>query len=184
MKQLPRLQEKYIKEIRQQLKDELKLDNIMSVPTLSKIVINSGLGEAKFDKSIIDEMVRDMTMIAGQAPVVTKSKKAVSNFKIRENMPIGAMVTLRGDMMWYFIDRLISIVLPRIKDFRGISAKAFDGRGNYSLGMREHTVFPEVDATKVTKIRGLQVVINTTATNDNDGYLLLEKLGMPFQKKK
>jgi len=166
------------------LREELKIKNIMAVPTLEKIVLNSGLGEAKVDKTIIDDMVRDMAMIAGQKPVITMTKKAISNFKIRENMPIGVKVTLRGDMMWHFIDRLISIVLPRIKDFRGIPLKAFDGRGNYAVGIKEHTVFPEVDPTKVTKLRGLQVIICTTARNDEAALLLLQKLGMPFQKKK
>jgi len=184
MKTAPRLKEKYLKTIQKELKEELKIENIMAVPNLYKIVINSGLGEAKTDKNVIDEMVRDVAMLAGQRPVVTKTKKAVSNFKIRENMPIGVKVTLRGDMMWHFIDRLISIVLPRIKDFRGIPLKAFDGRGNYAVGIREHTVFPEVDPTKVSKLRGLQVLICTTAEKDEEALLLLQKLGMPFQKKK
>ena len=184
MKSVPRLKEKYYKTFKSELQKELNIKNVMAVPNLEKIVINSGLGEAKLDKSIIDDMVRDVAMLAGQRPVVTMTKKAISNFKIRENMPIGVKVTLRGDMMWHFIDRLISIVLPRIKDFRGISAKAFDGRGNYAVGIREHTVFPEVDPTKVLKLRGLQVIINTTSKNDEGAYLLLQKLGMPFQKKK
>ena len=184
MKSTPRLKDKYIKSIQKELREELKIKNIMAVPTLEKIVLNSGLGEAKVDKTIIDDMVRDMAMIAGQKPVITMTKKAISNFKIRENMPIGVKVTLRGDMMWHFIDRLISIVLPRIKDFRGIPLKAFDGRGNYAVGIKEHTVFPEVDPTKVTKLRGLQVIICTTARNDEAALLLLQKLGMPFQKKK
>lgn len=184
MKSIPRLKEKYNKTIKDELMKELNVKNVMAVPNLQKIVINSGLGEAKIDKGIIDEMVRDIAMLAGQRPVVTMTKKAISNFKIRENMPIGVKVTLRGDMMWHFIDRLISIVLPRIKDFRGISARSFDGRGNYAIGIKEHTVFPEVDATKVVKLRGLQVIINTTADNDEGAFLLLQKLGMPFQKKK
>ena len=184
MKSVPRLKEKYNKIIKKELQTELNVKNVMAIPNLEKIVINSGLGEAKIDKTIIDDMVRDVAMLAGQRPVVTMTKKAISNFKIRENMPIGVKVTLRGDMMWQFIDRFISIVLPRIKDFRGISAKAFDGRGNYAIGIREHTVFPEVDPTKVTKLRGLQVIINTTSSNDEGAFLLLQKLGMPFQKKK
>jgi len=184
MAQTPRLKSKYEKEIKAALKSELGIENVMAIPRLTKIVINSGLGEAKNDKNIIDDMVRDMTLIAGQKPVVTMTKKAVSNFKIRENMPIGVKVTLRGDMMWYFIDRLISIVLPRIKDFRGLPNRAFDGRGNYAVGVREHTTFPEVDPTKVVKIQGLQVIICTSAGNDASARLLLEKLGIPFQKKK
>lgn len=178
-----RLKTKY-NEIKKDLQEELKISNVMAMPKLTKIVLNSGLGEAKNDKDIIDEMLRDMTMIAGQKPVVTYTKKAISNFKIRENMPIGVKVTLRGNMMWYFLDRLISIVLPRIKDFRGVPLKAFDGRGNYAIGIKEHTVFPEVDPTKVTKIRGLQIIICTNAGNDDNARLLLTKLGMPFQKKR
>ncbi len=184
MSQTPRLKIKYQEEYQAQLQKELNIKNVMAIPKLTKIVLNSGLGEAKNDKSIIDDMVRDMTMIAGQKPVVTIVKKAVSNFKIKELMPIGVKVTLRGDMMWYFIDRLISIVLPRIKDFRGVPLKAFDGRGNYAIGIKEHTVFPEVDPTKVTKLRGLQVIICTSAGSDEGAKLLLEKLGIPFQKKK
>jgi large subunit ribosomal protein L5 len=184
MKSLPRLKEKYQKVISQELQKELKIANKMAIPNLTKIVINSGLGEAKNDKNIIDEMLRDVTQLAGQKPVVTMTKKAISNFKIREKMPIGVMVTLRGDMMWYFFDRLVAIVLPRMKDFRGIPSRSFDGRGNYALGIKEHTVFPEVDPTKVAKLRGLQVIICTNAGNDDSAFLLLQKLGMPFQKKK
>ena len=180
----PRLKSKYLQEIKPALKKEFKIANVMAVPNLTKIVINSGLGEAKEDKNIIEEMARDLAMLTGQKPVVTKSKKAISNFKLKENIPIGLKVTLRGNMMWYFIDRLISIVLPRIKDFRGIPRKSFDGKGNYALGISEHTVFPEVDATKVSKLRGLQVIICTTAGKDELAEALLEKLGMPFQKKK
>lgn len=182
-KENARLKIKYL-EIAKELQKELNVKNVMALPKLTKIVINSGLGEAKLNKDIIDEMVRDVAMIAGQKPVVTMTRKAISNFKIRENMPIGVKVTLRGDMMWYFLDRLISIVLPRIKDFRGVPVKSFDGRGNYAVGIKEHTVFPEVDATKVSKLRGLQVIICTNTGNDDQARLLLEKLGMPFQKKR
>jgi large subunit ribosomal protein L5 len=178
-----RLQEKYEKVIRAELQKEFGIKNMMAVPTVTKIVINSGLGAAKDDTGIIEEMARDIAMITGQRPIVTKTKKAISNFKIRENMDIGVKVTLRRNMMWYFLDRLISISLPRIKDFRGISVKAFDKRGNYALGISEHTVFPEVDPTKVSKLRGLQVIICTSAGNDEQAFKLLEKLGMPFQKK-
>jgi large subunit ribosomal protein L5 len=182
-KENSRLKTKY-QEVAKELQKELNIKNVMALPKLTKIVINSGLGEAKVDKDIIDEMVRDVAMLAGQKPVVTLTKKAVSNFKIKENMPIGVKVTLRGEMMWYFLDRFISIVLPRIKDFRGVPVKSFDGRGNYAVGIKEHTVFPEVDATKVSKLRGLQVIICTNTGNDDHARLLLEKLGMPFQKKR
>jgi large subunit ribosomal protein L5 len=180
----PRLKIKYLEKIKTELINELGIKNVMAIPQLTKIVVNSGLGEAKNEKGVIEEMARDFALLTGQKPVVTMTKKAISNFKIRENMPIGVKVTLRGNMMWYFIDRLISIVVPRIKDFRGLPLRAFDGRGNYAIGIREHTVFPEVDPTKVTKIRGLQVIICTNTNNDDSAKLLLEKLGVPFQKKK
>lgn len=179
-----RLQQQYSDKIHPELMKELGIDNVMAVPTVTKIVINSGMGEAKDDNKIIESMLEDVAMLSGQKPIVTKSKKAISNFKIREGEEIGVKVTLRRDMMWYFLDRLISIVLPRIKDFRGISAKAFDKNGNYALGMKEHTVFPEVDATKITRIRGLQIIICTSASNDQDALALLTKLGMPFKKTK
>ena len=183
MTNIPRLKIKYFEEVKPSLQNELKIKNIMAVPIVNKIIVNSGLGEAKENKNVLEEMVRDVALFTGQRPIITKVKKAISNFKIKENMPIGVKVTLRGNMMWYFLDRLISIVLPRIKDFRGISRKSFDGRGNYALGIKEHTVFPEVDATKVSKLEGLQVIICTTAGNDAHAQALLEKLGMPFQKK-
>lgn len=179
-----RLQEKYEKEIRPELMKELQLKNVMAVPTVTKIVVNSGLGAAKDDSGVIEEMTRDLAMITGQKPVITKAKKAISNFKIKEGLEIGLKVTLRREMMWHFLDRIISLALPRIKDFRGISAKAFDGRGNYSLGIREHTVFPEVDPTMVSKLRGFQVIICTSARDDEKAFKLLEKLGMPFEKGK
>jgi len=184
MANLPRLKIKYNETIKGELATELGIKNAMAIPKLTKIVVNSGLGEAKSEKGVIEEMARDFAVITGQKPVVTMTKKAISNFKIKENMPIGLKVTLRGDMMWYFIDRLISITLPRIKDFRGLPTRAFDGRGNYAIGIKEHTVFPEVDPTKVTKIRGLQVIICTNTGNDDQAALLLKKLGVPFQKKR
>jgi large subunit ribosomal protein L5 len=184
MAETPRLKKKYLEIIKPELQKELGIKNVMAIPTVTKIVINSGLGEGKDDKTIIEDMVRDMTQLAAQKPVVVKSTKAISNFKLVVGKPIGVKVTLRANMMWYFLDRLISIVLPRIKDFRGIPAKAFDRRGNYAIGISEHTVFPEVDATKVTKLRGLQVIICTNAGSDENAFLLLTKLGMPFQKKK
>jgi large subunit ribosomal protein L5 len=178
-----RLQVKYEKEVRAELQKELGIKNIMAVPNVTKIIVNSGLGAAKDDSGIIEEMSRDIALITGQKPVVTKAKKAISNFKLKEGIEIGMKVTMRRNMMWYFLDRLISISLPRIKDFRGVPAKAFDRRGNYALGISEHTIFPEVDPTKVSKLRGLQIIICTSAGNDEDAFKLLEKLGMPFQKK-
>lgn len=154
----------------------------MAIPTVTKIVVNSGLGEAKTDNTAIEEMVRDMALITGQQPIVTKTKKAISNFKIRQGMDIGVKVTLRKEMMWHFLDRLIALALPRVKDFRGIPANAFDGNGNYALGIKEQTVFPEVDATKVSKLRGLQVIICTNAKDDAQAKRLLTLLGMPFVK--
>jgi len=177
-----RLQIKYEKEIMPELKKELGIKNSMAIPTVTKIVVNSGLGEAKTDNTAIEEMVRDIAVITGQRPIVTKTKKAISNFKIRKGMDIGVKVTLRRNMMWYFLDRIISIALPRVKDFRGIPSGSFDGAGNYTLGIKEHTIFPEVDATKVSKLRGLQVIICTNAKTDDEARKLLTLLGMPFQK--
>ncbi len=178
----PRLQQKYENEVRQELLKEFKLDNIFEAPKLIKITINSGLGEAKDKPELIEEMLTEMELIAGQKPVVTKSKKAISNFKIRQGQPIGVKVTLRGDNMWYFLDKLINIVLPRVKDFRGVSSKTFDGQGNYSLGLSDHLVFPEIDSNKVVKIKPLQIVINTTAEDDEKGRRLLKLLGFPFKQ--
>lgn len=178
----PRLQTKYEKEVMPELKKELGIKNSLAIPTVTKIVVNSGLGEAKTDNTAIEEMVRDIALITGQRPVVTKTKKAISNFKIRKGMDIGVKVTLRRNMMWHFLDRVISIALPRVKDFRGIPAGSFDGAGNYTLGIKEHTIFPEVDATKVSKLRGLQVIICTSAKTNEEAKALLTLLGMPFQK--
>lgn len=177
-----RLKEKFNKEIRPALMKELGLDNIMAVPTITKVVLNSGLGAAKDNPQLIDEMVEEMGFIAGQRPVVTKTKEAISNFKIRENMPIGVKVTLRKDNMWHFIDKLVNIVLPVVKDFQGISKKAFDGNGNYALGMKEHSVFPEIDPNKITKLKSFQIIVNTNAKNDKDAFTLLKALGFPFKK--
>jgi large subunit ribosomal protein L5 len=178
----PRLKIKYEKEVLPKLQKSLGIKNKMAVPNLTKIIINSGIGEAKTDNTAIEEMVRDIALISGQKPMITKTKKAISNFKIRKGMDIGVKVTLRKDMMWYFLDRLVSVALPRVKDFRGIPVNAFDGQGNYALGLKEHTIFPEVDATKVSKIRGLQVIICTSADNNEQAKSLLSLLGMPFQK--
>lgn len=182
MATLSRLKELYSTKVKKELAEEFGIKNVMAVPTITKIVVNSGLGEAKDDAKVIDEMERDIAVITGQKPVRTIAKEAVSNFKLKEGVEIGLKVTLRKDMMWFFLDRLIGIVLPRIKDFRGVSDRAFDGHGNYALGIREHTVFPEVDATRVSKLRGLQIIICTNATSDEQARALLTKLGMPFRK--
>jgi large subunit ribosomal protein L5 len=176
-----RLKKEYNERIKKELMDELEIKNASAVPTLEKIVLNVGLGAAKDDPKALEDMAKDIAAIAGQKPVITKSKKAISNFKIRENQEIGIKVTLRGRRMWDFFDKLVSITLPRVKDFRGVSNKAFDGRGNYALGVREHTIFVEVDSANVTKLRSMQVIINTTADDNIKAKALLQKLGMPFR---
>lgn len=178
----PRLLKKYKEEIVAPLKDELGLENIMAVPKLSKIVLNMGVGEAVANKKHIEDAVYTLTEITGQKPVVTTAKNAISNFKLREGMPIGAKVTLRGNKMWEFFDRFVSVTLPREKDFRGVSKKAFDGRGNYSLGLKENLVFTEINRDKISQIQGLQVTFCTTAEDNEAAKLLLTKLGMPFRK--
>ena len=177
-----RLREEYNKKIRAELMKEGGYDNVMAVPTLKKIVVNSGVGDAVNDSSAIDDMVEIIKTITGQQPVINKAKNAISAFKIREGLPIGVTTTLRGDKMWEFLDKLISVVFPRTKDFRGLNAKAFDGSGNYSVGIVEHTVFPEIDSNNVTKIRPLQAVIVTTAQTDEEGRKFLDKFGFPFVK--
>src|SRR6185437_897713 len=176
-----RLHEKYQKEIRPALQKELGLKNAMAVPRLEKIVVNMGLGEATQNPKMLDPLIADLTSIAGQKPVSTKAKKSIAAFKVREGMPIGAMVTLRGDRMYEFLDRLISIALPRVRDFRGVSTKSFDGRGNYTLGLRDQLIFPEIDYAKVDKLKGMNVTIVTTARDDNQARSLLKHLGMPFR---
>ena len=176
-----RMREKYRIEVVDALKREFLYANPMQVPTVSKIVINMGLGEAVANPKALDAATRDLSIIAGQKPVVTKAKKSVAAFKIRTGMSIGAMVTLRGERMWEFLDRLISIALPRIRDFQGISGKAFDGRGNYTLGLREQLVFPEIDYDTIDRLRGLEISIVTTARTDEEGRRLLQLLGMPFR---
>lgn len=176
-----RLKEKYRTEIAPALLQEFQYSSSMQVPRLVKTVINIGLGEALQNTKALDAAVGDLTAICGQKPVVTKAKKSIASFKLRAGMPIGAMVTLRSDRMYDFLDRLINLALPRIRDFRGISRRSFDGRGNYTLGLREQIVFPEIDYDKVDKVRGLEVVIVTTASNDAQGYALLKRLGMPFR---
>ncbi len=176
-----RLKEKYLREITPSLMQELHLQSVMQVPRLVKIVINIGVGEALQNAKTLDAAVADLTAIAGQKPVVTKARKSIAGFKLRQGMSIGAMVTLRGDRMYEFLDRMINLALPRIRDFRGISRSSFDGRGNYSLGLREQIVFPEINYDKIDKIRGLEVAIVTTAPDDAQGYALLKRFGMPFQ---
>ena len=177
-----KLKEKYQNKIIKELKSELNLKNDLSVPTLEKLVVNIGLGEAVTNQKVIETVSEDLSLITGQKPVITKARKAISNFDIREGLPIGLKVTLRRDRMWDFYEKLVGIVLPRLKDFRGVSRKAFDGFGNYSLGIVDHTVFPEIDTNKIDRIRSFQVIIVTTAEKDEEGFLLLEKLGMPFAK--
>lgn len=177
-----RLQEEYNNKIKKEIMKEKGYTNPMMVPTLKKIVINVGAGETITNKSAMEEIVDMLTKISGQKPIINKAKKAVSAFKIRQGMEIGVSVTLRGERMWDFFDKLVNIVLPRTKDFRGLSTKAFDGSGNYSLGIEDHTVFIEIDPNNVTKIRSLEVTIVTNAKNDADAKLLLDKFGFPFRK--
>ncbi|MEA2680383.1 MAG: large subunit ribosomal protein [Candidatus Binataceae bacterium] len=176
-----RLRVRFEQEIVPALMRDLKITNRMRVPTLGKVVINMALSEARENVKILDSAADELSLIAGQKVVTTKARKAISNFKLREGMPIGVMVTLRRERMWEFFDRLVSIALPRVRDFRGISDKAFDGRGNYSLGLREHTIFPELNLDKVEKVKGMTISITTTATSDFEGLTLLRALGMPFR---
>jgi large subunit ribosomal protein L5 len=177
-----RLKEKFDKEIAPALAKELGVTNPMAVPRLHKIVVNMGVGEATQNTKILDPLVRDLGEITGQKPVVTKAKKSIAAFKVREGMSIGAMVTLRGPRMYEFLDRLINIALPRVRDFRGVSTKSFDGRGNYTLGLRDQLIFPEIDYAKVDKLKGMNVTIVTTARDDNQARALLKHLGMPFRQ--
>ena len=177
-----RLREKFANEIKPAIQKELGLENVMAVPKLEKIVINMGLGEATQNVKIMDPLLADLGAIAGQKPVITKAKKSIAAFKLREGMPIGAMVTLRGEAMYEFLDRLISVALPRVRDFRGVSSKSFDGRGNYTLGLRDQLIFPEIDYAKVDKIKGMNVTIVTTAKDDNGARTLLKAFGMPFRQ--
>ena len=177
---VPRLKQQYNDELRSQLQEQLGLSSIMQVPRVSKVTLNMGVGEAKTEAKVLDAALDELTIIAGQRAQVRRAKKSVAQFKIREGMPIGARVTLRGDRMWEFIDRLISIALPRIRDFRGLNPGSFDGRGNYSLGIREQIIFPEIDYDDISSIRGLDVAVTTTATTDEQGLALLRGLGFPF----
>jgi large subunit ribosomal protein L5 len=177
----PRLKVRYHTELRGQLRDELELANVMQVPRLVKVVVNMGVGEGSKEPRLLDGAVRDLTVITGQRPLVTKAKKSIAGFKLREGQSVGAKVTLRGDRMWEFLDRLLSLALPRIRDFRGLSPRSFDGNGNYSFGLTEQLVFPEVDYDKIEKIRGMDIIVVTTAETDEHGRALLRALGFPFR---
>jgi large subunit ribosomal protein L5 len=177
-----RLKERYQKEIVPALFKELDLKNVMQVPGPKKVVINIGLGEAMDNPKALEAAVADMTQITGQKPIITKARKSIANFKLREGRAIGAKVTLRGERMWAFLDRLMNIVLPRVRDFRGVSPDAFDGRGNYTLGLREQLIFPEIEFDKIDKIRGMEITIVTDAPSDDQAAAMLEMLGMPFRK--
>ena len=176
----PRLQEKYKNEVVQAMIEKFGYKNIMEVPKLEKIVVNMGGGEAKDNQKVLESAVNDLTLIAGQKPVLTRAKKSVANFKIRENMALGCKVTLRGANMYEFADKLVSIALPRVRDFRGVSDKAFDGRGNYSLGIKEQLIFPEIEYDKIDKVRGMDIIFVTSANTDEEARELLRFLGMPF----
>ncbi|HWU46895.1 MAG TPA: 50S ribosomal protein L5 [Humibacter sp.] len=177
----PRLKQKYKDEILQQLKEQFGFTNVHQVPGLVKVVVNTGVGEAARDGKIIDGAVADLTKITGQKPQVTKARKSIAQFKLREGQPIGAHVTLRGDRAWEFLDRLLSLALPRIRDFRGLSDKQFDGHGNYTFGLQEQAVFHEIDQDKIDRVRGFDITVVTTANNDDEGRALLKALGFPFQ---
>jgi large subunit ribosomal protein L5 len=177
-----KLLEQYNNEYAPALHKELGLDNVMQVPKIKKIVVNIGVGEALDNPKALDAAVNDLTIITGQKPIIIAAKKAISNFKLREGRQIGVKVTLRGEKMWAFLDRLINVALPRVRDFRGISADSFDGRGNYTLGLTEQLIFPEIQYDKIDKVRGMEISIVTSATNDDHGRALLSKFGMPFRK--
>jgi large subunit ribosomal protein L5 len=178
---VPRLKQRYEDEVRARLKDELELSSIMQVPRIEKITLNMGVGEAKTNAKALDSAMDELTLIAGQRAQVRRAKKSIAGFKIRDGMPIGAKVTLRGARMYEFLDRLVSIALPRIRDFRGLSPRSFDGRGNYSLGIREQVIFPEIDYDDIDAVRGLDVAITTTAQSDEHALALLRELGLPFR---
>lgn len=178
---MARLRSAYKNEIAAKLKEELGLENVMQVPRITKITLNMGVGGASQDKKLIDGAVADMQLISGQKPIVTLARKSVAGFKIREGWPIGCKVTLRGEMMYEFLERLIYITIPRIRDFRGFSPKSFDGRGNYSMGLKEQIVFPEIEYDKIDKLRGMDITITTTAANDDQGRALLRAFGFPFK---
>jgi large subunit ribosomal protein L5 len=180
---MPRLKERYETELRAKLKDDLGFESIMRVPRVTKITLNMGVGDAKVETKALDSAIEELTTIAGQRAQVRKARKSIAGFKLREGMPIGARVTLRGDRMWEFLDRLVSIALPRIRDFRGLAPESFDGRGNYSIGIREQIIFPEINYDDIQTVRGLDVAITTTAQSDDEGLALLRGLGMPFRER-
>ncbi|WP_427340469.1 50S ribosomal protein L5 [Caloranaerobacter sp. DY30410] len=177
-----RLREKYVNEVVPALMEKFKYKNIMEVPKIEKVVLNMGIGDAKDNPKSLEAAVEELTLIAGQKAVVTRAKKAISNFKIRAGMPVGARVTLRGERMYDFLDKFMNIALPRVRDFRGVSSTSFDGRGNYSIGVREQLIFPEIDYDKIDRVRGLDITIVTTAKTDEEAKELLELMGMPFKK--
>ena len=181
-RELPRMLAHYRETIAPALQSEFNFDNVMQIPRLTKIVVNMGVGEATRDAKLMDGAVRDLTAITGQKPAVVRARKSIAQFKLREGMPIGAKVTLRGDRMWEFLDRLLSLALPRIRDFRGLSAKQFDGHGNYTFGLNEQVMFHEIDQDKIDRTRGMDITFVTTATNDTEGRALLRHLGFPFQE--
>jgi large subunit ribosomal protein L5 len=178
----PRLKERYNSEVKGQLQEQFKYENVMLIPGLVKVVVNMGVGEAARDSKLIEGAIKDLTAITGQKPAVTKARKSIAQFKLREGQPIGAHVTLRGDRMWEFVDRLVSLALPRIRDFRGLSPKQFDGRGNYTFGLTEQVMFHEIDQDKVDRQRGMDITVVTTAKTDDEGRALLRALGFPFKE--
>ena len=181
---VPRLKERYRSELVAALREQLGLGNVMQVPRPEKVVVNMGVGDASKDAKLIDGAIKDLTVITGQKPAVRRARKSIATFKIRQGMPIGAATTIRGDRMWDFLDRLTSIVLPRIRDFRGLNPRSFDGRGNYSVGLTEQLVFPELDYDDIDMTRGMDITIVTTATNDEEGLALLKALGFPFREQR
>lgn len=177
-----RLRQKYENEVKNQMVEKFGYKSVMQIPTIDKIVINMGIGDAVSNSKVLDEAVAELALITGQKPVITRAKKSIAGFRLREGMPIGCKVTLRGERMYDFLDKLVSISLPRVRDFRGVSKKSFDGRGNYTLGVKEQLIFPEINFDKVNKLRGMDIVFVTTAKTDEEGHELLAQLGMPFKK--
>lgn len=177
-----RLRQKYVNEVKNQMVEKFGYKSVMQIPTIDKIVINMGIGDAVSNSKVLDEAVAELALITGQKPVITRAKKSIAGFRLREGMPIGCKVTLRGERMYDFLDKLVSVSLPRVRDFRGVSKKSFDGRGNYTLGVKEQLIFPEIDFDKVNKVRGMDIVVVTTANTDEEARELLTQLGMPFQK--
>ncbi|WP_299447561.1 50S ribosomal protein L5 [uncultured Phycicoccus sp.] len=178
----PRLKARYQDEIKTSLRDQFDYSNVMQIPGVTKVVVNMGVGDAAKDSKLIEGAIRDLTAITGQKPIVTRARKSIAQFKLREGMPIGAHTTLRGDRMWEFLDRLVTTALPRIRDFRGLSPKQFDGRGNYTFGLTEQSMFHEIDQDKIDRVRGMDITVVTTATNDDEGRALLKALGFPFKE--